>query len=103
MDYEYNDEPSFSLNDFKKWMANQKPVPRKKTDLIGIKVESKLSPKRLIKKIDTEDGNIRHLAREFYHYGGTIIDVDRDNILVEVDSGTFHIPRFFCKKLSDAP
>ncbi len=96
----FEDEPSFSLHDFKKWMSSQKDKPaRKKSELIGLEVESKIGLKRLLTKISTEEGNLREMAKDFFKFGGLILDVDPDNNLtVEVDAGTFVIPRYFVKK-----
>jgi hypothetical protein len=98
-------EPSFSLNDFKKWMTSQKqvtPEERRKYELAGVRVESKLGLKRLPSKMSTEDGDLLELAREFRRFGGTILESDEDNnVLVEVDSGSFLIPRIFVRKIKD--
>ncbi len=97
---EYEDEPSFSLHDFKKWMAGQNDKPaRQRSELIGLRVESKLSPKRLVKRIEIEEGDSKSLVKEFCHYGGVIIGVDDNRLLVEVEEGSFYVPKFFCKKV----
>jgi hypothetical protein len=100
---QFDDEPSFSLNDFKKWMASQTDKPaqksRRHSELVGLQAESKISVKRLINKITAEEGDVHELASDFRQYGGIILDVDKDdNLTIEVDSGTFVIPKFFVRK-----
>lgn len=93
-------EPSFSLNDFRKWMSKQK-FETKKPKLRGAIVESKLGLKKLVTKIDPDQGDLYEMARDFKRRGGTILECDGDNILlIEVSSGTFRIPKFFVNVLS---
>jgi hypothetical protein len=99
---EIKEEPILSLYDFKKWMAHQDDQPTKKRHdhLIGLKVESKLGTKRLINKITPNEGIVEDLAKEFRRDGGIILEVDDDcNLLIEVESGSFTIPRFFVRKI----
>lgn len=98
----FEDEPSFSLNDFRKWMDSQnKPNKKPRSPLIGIHVESKLATKRLAQKMVPDNGcDLYEMAREFRHHGGTILEIDEDNNLtIEVDSGTFEIPKYFVRKV----
>lgn len=89
-------EPDFSLNDFRKWMSKQKFESSSKPKYRGCIVESKLSLKRLITKMDVDQGDLCEMAKDFKRKGGTILECDGDNILlVEVQSGTFRIPKFF--------
>lgn len=96
-------EPSFSLNDFKKWMSSQTDKPTRKsrshTELVGTMIESKLSVKRLMGKMIVDEGDTKELAEDFKAHGGIVVDSDKDeNLLIEVDSGTFMLPKFFVKK-----
>jgi hypothetical protein len=94
-------EPNFNLNDFRKWMSKQKFESSSKSKFRGHIVESKLSLKRLITKMDVDQGDINEMAKDFKHRGGTILECDKDNIiLVEVRSGTFRIPKFFVNILN---
>ena len=94
-------EPSFSLNDFRKWMSKQKFESSRKSKHRGCIVESKLSLKRLVTKMDVDDGDLHEMARDFKRRGGTILECDSDNmLLVEVKSGTFRIPKFFVQIIS---
>ena len=67
----------FSLNDFKKWMASQTDKPTRKShghayaNLVGLEVESKISPKRLVRKITVDEGDAQELAEDFCENGGS--------------------------------
>lgn len=101
MDKNSGKEPNFNLNDFRKWMSKQKFESSRKSKFRGNIVESKLSLKRLITKMDVDQGDINEMAKEFKHRGGTILECDGDNILlIEVRSGTFRIPKFFVQILN---
>jgi hypothetical protein len=94
-----------SLNDFKKWMADQKdnllkPKKISASDLIGCLTEAKISLKKLTTKIEVDQGNLEEMAKDFKKNGGIIINIDSNQLLVEVRSGTFRIPRFFVRILS---
>lgn len=91
-----------SLDNFKKWMKHQDkeqhcPTVRAKT-LIGLNVESKLPIKRLLAKLEAENGKPTSLAREFGVQGGTIIGVDGKRFLIEVNEGSFYIHRCYVRK-----
>jgi hypothetical protein len=89
-------EPNFSLNDFRKWMSKQKFESSKRSRCRGTIAESKLSMKRLVTKMDVDQGDLQEMAKDFKRRGGTILECDSDNILlIEVKSGTFRIPKFF--------
>lgn len=95
----------FSLDDFKKWMESQKDdheepkQPRKVSELIGIQVESKVSERKLIAKMVVEDGEPDDIALDFINEGGTIVDVNGRNFLIEVESGTFYIERHCIRRM----
>lgn len=94
-------EHNFSLDDFKKWMRKHDDEPkmeRQAASLVGITVEAKVSARKIAEKMQTEDGDTEELAIEFVNYGGTILDVDGKNFLIEVDSGTFHILRNYVRR-----
>jgi hypothetical protein len=101
MDKNNRKEPNFSLNDFRKWMSKQRKFESRKPKYRGCIVESKISLKRLITKMDIDQGDLQEMAKDFKRRGGTILECDGDNILlVEVRSGTFRIPKFFVNILS---
>jgi hypothetical protein len=101
MDKNNGKEPEFSLNDFRKWMSKQRFESSRKSKYRGCVVESKLSLKRLVTKMDVDEGDLNEMAKDFKRRGGTILECDGDNILlVEVRSGTFRIPKFFVQVLN---
>lgn len=91
-----NREPSFSLNDFKKWMDGQND-DRKES--IGTKVESKINLKKLVDRIEPAEGEITQLAKDFKRNGGTIAQMDGQAFLIEVNSGSFVISRLYVRKV----
>ena len=87
----------FNLNDFKKWMHTQKEEIPSKQNFMGLHVESKVGFKRLISRMDVQDGEEEELAKEFKNHGGVISDIDEHNFLIEVDSGSFIIHKMYVK------
>ena len=92
------EEPSFSLNDFRKWMENQNEEKTLSNDKKGIRVETRIPFKRLVSKINPEEGELMELAKDFRKNGGTILEMDGQTLLIEVDSGTFYISRSYVRK-----
>jgi len=102
-----NKEPSFSLHEFRSWLAKQQePKPRKKKvksklteAMIGKCVESRLGLLRLEQKITesnkTDIADI--LADDFKENGGKIVGVSELMVEVEVASGKFLIPKIYTK------
>ena len=88
----------FSLESFKKWMSQQKPMDNKVNRLIGLKVESKIGAKRVAKHVLSCDGDLREVCEDFKKNGGLISEIEGTNFFIEVSSGTFKIPRCFVKK-----
>lgn len=98
-------EPNFSFSPevFKKWMEQYKGEESKKikqNNLIGLAVESKISPRRLAIRIEPKEGSLRTLIADFKNKGGVIYDVEDKKFLIEVDSGFFYIPRYLVKRIS---
>lgn len=85
---------NFSLEDFKKWMMEQQDAPSTK-NFVGTEVISKVSLRRLKDQMHPEDGELDDLAEAFKEEGGTVMDVDGKTFIVEVNCGTFSIPRQF--------
>ena len=74
--------------------------PKRYKDIIGTHVESKVVSKKLIDHITSENEDLYNLAVDFKNDGGTILDVDGKNFLIEVYSGQFYIPRHFVRKIN---
>jgi hypothetical protein len=89
----------FSLDDFKKWMkehpSNQPCLDKPKNPLIGIQVESKISEKRLLVKIEEQSGDLNKIVQEFIDNGGIIVESEDKRFCIKVDSGTFYIHRAY--------
>ena len=95
-----------NLHEFKNWIAEQKELsdffnvgmgkedPNEK--YVGNAVRSKVSDRKLLERIETEDDPEACVA-EFLEEGGTLLEVDGKRVLIEVESGTFYIPRFCVK------
>jgi hypothetical protein len=90
----------FDLGDFKKWMKTQNDS-KIETDLIGFHVESKVTLKKLISKMEVEYGVTEEVARDFKKNGGTITEADGNKVLVEVENGTFIIHKMYVSKNQD--
>ena len=102
-------QPSFSLNDFKHWLSKQSDLSeffdlsnrtgaRPGDELIGSEVSAKVSPRKLMEKIRVEDGDPETLVEDLVENGGMILALDGKDLLIEVDSGSFYLPRF-CVRL----
>lgn len=87
----------FNFGDFKKWMEHQNDG-KSKTNMIGLQVESKVPFKRLLSRIETQVGEIEEVAKDFKKNGGTITNVDGQNVIIEVSSGSFIIHRMYVKR-----
>lgn len=90
----------FSLDDFKKWMRTQDDnTPRmERNAFIGLNVVPKVNTKRLIEQMTPEMGDPHELAREFKEDGGIVVETKGRSFLIEVDSGSFYIPRNYVKR-----
>lgn len=84
----------FSVDDFKKWIEKDHKVTPK-DEAIGGLVESVVSNKRLAAKMVVEDGDQEELIEDFRKNGGKIIDVQAKGFLIEVNAGSFFIPKFY--------
>lgn len=83
----------FSLSDFKKWMESQSSDGEQvHEDITGSQVSCRASLKRLASKMESDDGVISEMARDFKANGGVVTSMDGDMALVEVESGSFFVP-----------
>jgi transcription antitermination factor NusG len=99
-----------SLHDFKNWLAGQKDlsdffnIGLDKEDpyerFIGKEVQPKVSEQKILERIETED-DPEIIVSEFMDTGGTILTVDGKKVQIEVDSGTFFLPRFCVRVLKE--
>lgn len=99
-----------SLHEFKNWLSEQKDMSEffniglGKEDpyerFIGKEVRTKVSDQKLIERIETED-DATILVAEFVENGGSVLTVEEKRVQIEVESGTFFIPRFCVKIKKD--
>ena len=66
--------------------------------MVGIKVESKIPLKKLVSRIEVQDGELLEVAKEFKKDGGTITEENGHYMYVSCDSGSFMIHRMHLKK-----
>lgn len=96
------DLSNFSLDDFKKWIAEQDRKRSNKrvvhNSLVGTLVESRISPKRLKDRMMIEEGDSKELIRDFIKDGGIVLEVNDKDLLIQVDSGTFYLSRKYITK-----
>lgn len=80
-------------DDFKKWMNTQTDFESNLSEktLVGMNVETKFGDKRIAKHMIIENGKPSRVRAEFIEDGGTIMEVNGDDYLIEVPSGTFQI------------
>lgn len=98
---------SLSVNGFKDWLSVQKDVSDffnigldrhdESCELIGKFVKARAPKSKLIEKIECDTDDPHSIIDEFLREGGTILEVHNRKFLIEVDSGSFLLPRFFVK------
>ncbi|MEN6293392.1 MAG: hypothetical protein ABFD07_15435 [Methanobacterium sp.] len=101
-----------SLKEFKDWLVEQKDLGEffsinkdnsledENEKYIGRECVSKVSEKKLIQKIETEE-DPEEMVREFMEEGGSVISVEDKKVQVETELGSFFIPRFCVKIKKD--
>jgi hypothetical protein len=70
-------------------------------ELIGCEVHAKVSAKKLLEKIKPEEGDPEILVEDLVENGGMILALNGKDLLIEVSSGSFLMPRF-CVRLNQA-
>lgn len=94
------------MHEFKNWFSQQKDfseffdlsgagrLEKPGDELVGAEVYPKVSPRKLMEKIAPEEGEADSLVEDFCENGGMILSAEGKNLLVEVECGSFYIPRF---------
>jgi translation initiation factor IF-1 len=79
-------------DNFKKWMRThgEEFEVSMENNVVGLNVETKFSGKRMIHKMTIESGDAVKVAKEFVELGGVIENVDGDEYLIKVNSGSFY-------------
>lgn len=101
-------KPSFSVHEFKDWMAKQPGVsdffdlnnrmePQPEDEFIGREVYPRVSESKLLRKIQPEEGDAEDLVEDLCENGGMILGTNGKDLLIEVGCGSFYIPRFCLK------
>lgn len=95
-----------SLKFFKTWIAQQQDlsdffnIGLDKEDpddkFIGLAARPKVGEQKMLERIETDD-DPELVIREFLEKGGTVLGIDGKKIEIEVESGTFYLPRFCVK------
>lgn len=95
--------PLFNLNDFKNWLSHEEKLSdffdisnrgEKVDEAVGKEVEARVSSKKLIDKMEVEEGEPEDLIDDLIENGGLVISSKLKSYLIEVESGSFHIPKF---------
>jgi hypothetical protein len=95
-----NKNDIFSLDNFKKWINNQKEFDSriKKKFPIGEQVESKVSVKKFSEVMTLEDGQMNRVVKDFMKNGGKIKEVSGKEFLVEVTMGSFYVSKNYVRR-----
>ena len=88
---------NFEFDKFKVWLNNQ----TNSTNETGISVESKISLRKLVEKIELDDSSedIEEVAKSFKKHGGIITESNGNAFTVKSKKGTFIISKLYVKKL----
>lgn len=89
----------FNFSDFKKWMSNQEDS--KERSLVGMRVESKVALKKLLSRMETQEGDTVEVANDFKKNGGVIKEENGHYMYVDVESGNFLIHRMYLRRSDD--
>lgn len=94
-----NDYELFSLDNFKKWMKDQKEFDSKiaKKFPIGEQVESKVGSKKFSEIMTLEDGQMNRVVKDFIKNGGKVKEVSGKEFLIEVTMGSFYVPKNYVR------
>ena len=96
-----------SLNEFKNWLSGQDElgsfnvnrfrfVEDESEKLVGKFCRSKVSEKKLLERVETDE-DAEGIIQEFLESGGSVLAVEGKKVQIEVESGTFTVPRFCVK------
>lgn len=85
------------MSSFRNFFDSNNEIKPIKGTKIGLYVESKIGMKKLISKINLEEGSIENIAKEFIDDGGQIVETNDNYFLIKVNSGSFYINRTYVK------
>lgn len=87
------------MDDFKKWLDSHEQKSELKEEeilkhkFIGCEVEPRVSTRKLLEKAESEE-DVDVVIDDFVENGGQVVDIDGRNLIIEVSSGIFSLPRF---------
>lgn len=87
----------FNLNEFKKWMEESKNN-ESKDGLVGSRVESKVSTKKLMEVCEVLEGDEKKVLKEFHLNGGTVLEKKENILLIKNKKGLFETHRVYIKE-----
>jgi hypothetical protein len=102
-DKEYHQEGPFSPireSAFKKWLSNQRDLSDR-DPFVGLEVEAKSPYRRILARMEVQEGELEQVAKDFKKNGGKISEVNGHTMLIEVTSGNFLIHRMHIKRKDD--
>jgi|SaaInlV_165m_DNA_3_1040750.scaffolds.fasta_scaffold68072_2 hypothetical protein len=91
----------FNFDDFKKWIKDKPEEDSqkfKRKSFNGIFVESKIGVRKLISKMEPNEGDAYEVAQEFLEKGGIIKESQDKHFLIETDLGDFYIHRSYVRR-----
>ena len=100
------EESVFSIYEFRDWISKQNTddlLKRPKTEnkveknYCGREVHPRVSRKKLMSRVDSDDPLVEDLVDEFIESGGIISEVNGKTLSIETDSGYISLPRFCVK------
>lgn len=102
---------SYSVNDFKHWLSQQQDVSKffsigldridEEDELVGKRVKARVSANKLLEKIECDEDDPQSLLADFLKSGGSILESKDKRYLIEVESGSFSLPKFCVKVKKD--
>jgi len=82
----------FNPDDFRRWMKKQDDeCSAEGNSVVGAFAEARYCGKRIARNITLESGRAGKVVREFVTSGGVVKEVDGEEYLIEVESGSFYI------------
>ena len=101
-----NNEEKYTVDGFKKWISEHgglssaddvRVTPKDKH--VGLVVERKMPAKKIAARLEAVSGDFKDLMLDFLSDGGTIVEVEDEKFLIEVESGRFYRPRHCVRRV----
>lgn len=94
---------NFSMTEFKEWMSQQAELSEffnisdrkdESNSIVGSFASHKVSRKKLLERIEESDGDPKRQIADLMENGAEIVGTNGKNVILEVNSGVFQLPRF---------